>query len=69
MSTLCQTVVAHSPKDLTQQINSKVFAYMQMMAPMPSKSPAKRPAFMLSVNETDSTSPTSSSTPTSNSGK
>lgn len=39
------------------------------MAPMPSKSPAKRPAFMLSVTETDSASPVSSSTPTSSSGK
>lgn len=40
-----------------------------MMAPMPSKSPAKRPAFMLSVTETDSASPAPSSTPTSSSGK
>lgn len=40
-----------------------------MMAPMPSKSPAKRPAFMLSVTETDSASSAPSSTPTSNSGK
>lgn len=39
-----------------------------MMAPMPSKSPAKRPAFMLSVTETDSASSVPSSPPTS-SGK
>ncbi|XP_037041637.1 rab11 family-interacting protein 4B isoform X6 [Bradysia coprophila] len=38
-----------------------------MMAPMPSKSPAKRPAFMLSVTETDSASSASMSTPTSSS--
>lgn len=42
---------------------------LQMMAPMPSKSPAKRPAFMLSVTETDSASTASMSTPTSSSGE
>lgn len=36
---------------------------------MPSKSPAKRPAFMLSVTETDSASTASMSTPTSSSGE
>ena len=35
-----------------------------MMAPMPSKSPSKRPAFMLSVTaESDSSSPVASSPP------